>query len=134
MKQQGNTAMGMVLLILLMGSLTLHASREMLAQSLLLVADEQHHIQDYWQAHSALQWGLAKSWPPVETLFCQQDAEGGWNSCLQRGENGESLLKGQGIGRELALWQWVEIHGNRISARPHGWLDYCPLPDAKQCP
>ena len=43
MNQQGNSALGMVLTILLAGSLTLHASRERLEQGMSLVAGGRQH-------------------------------------------------------------------------------------------
>lgn len=134
MNQRGNSALGMVLMILLMGSITLHASREMLGQGMRLVADEQHFIQDFWRAQSALQWGMTLNWPATEALHCQQETSAGWRSCIKRGENGEVLLKGEASGSELALWHWVSAQGNRIKALPHGWIDYCPLSKTELCP
>ncbi|MFB4357501.1 MULTISPECIES: hypothetical protein [unclassified Pantoea] len=40
MNAEGNSALGMVLVILLTGGITLQASREMLAQGMFIVADE----------------------------------------------------------------------------------------------
>ncbi|SUB15247.1 Tfp pilus assembly protein PilV [Pantoea agglomerans] len=51
----------------------------------------------------------------------------GWRSCLQRGEKDEGLLKGEASGSGMAVWQWVRLRGNQITALPHGWIDYCPL-------
>ncbi|MCZ4060319.1 DUF2509 family protein [Pantoea sp. LMR881] len=133
MKERGNSALGMVLMILLMGSLTLHASRKMLSQGMLLVADEQHFIQHFWRAQSALQWGMTLHWPGAERPFCQQDSHAGWRSCLQRGEDGQLLLKGEASGSEMAVWHWVSAQGQRIKALPHGWIDYCPLAKPEQC-
>ncbi|MBE5253544.1 DUF2509 family protein [Mixta mediterraneensis] len=134
MKQHGNSALGMVLMILLMGSLTLHTSREMLGQGMTLMADEQHFIQHFWRAQSALQWGLKLNWPPTEMLSCQQENKAGWRSCLQRGENGKGLLKGEASGSGMALWHWVSTRDNRIQALPHGWIDYCPQSKPELCP
>ncbi len=53
MNQQGNSALGMVLMILLMGRLTLHASREKLEPGMSLVADERQHINEFCTAQSA---------------------------------------------------------------------------------
>lgn len=39
MKQRGNSTLGMVVMLLLMGGLTLHAARTQLAQGMALVAD-----------------------------------------------------------------------------------------------
>ncbi|WP_312056034.1 DUF2509 family protein [Pantoea brenneri] len=133
MKQQGSSTLGMVLMLLVIGSLTLHASRKMLEQGMLLLADEQQFIQDFWRAQSALQWGLALSWPAGETVRCQHDERQGWHSCLQRGEDGEGLLKGEASDSGTAVWQWVTIQQSRIRPLPHGWLDYCPHARVDDC-
>jgi len=127
--QQGNSALGMVLTILLAGSLTLHASRERLEQGMSLVADERQHYRDFWAAQSALQWGLTLSWPTLPG--CQQAPEQGWQSCLQRAGDERALLKGRAAASEQALWRWVALEGARIRALPHGWIDYCPLAGAR---
>ncbi|RPE03457.1 DUF2509 family protein [Candidatus Pantoea deserta] len=133
MNERGNSALGVVLVVLLTGSLTLHASRERLAQSLSLVADERHHIRDFWAAQSALQWGLALSWPEALTPRCQQEPQQGWRSCLQRVNDERLLLSGRAAQSDLALWRWVAIRGRRLEPLPHGWIDYCPLAQANRC-
>lgn len=132
MKQDGNSALGMVIMVLLMGSATLYASRQQLTQNMGLLADERQHILDYYQAQSALRWGATLSWPPGSEWQCQLEKTLGWRSCLRRNEQGGALLRGEGEGRELALWHWAEDQGNRLRLLPHGWIDYCPLA-AEQC-
>ena len=133
MRQHGSSTLGMVLMLLVIGSLTLHASRKMLEQGMLLLADEQQFIQDFWRAQSALQWGFSLSWSASEAASCQQDDRHGWRSCLQRGEKDEGLLKGEASGSGMAVWQWVRLRGNQITALPHGWIDYCPLTPPATC-
>lgn len=133
MKAQGNSALGMVLIIMLTGSITLHASRQMLAQGMSSVADEQRFIQGFWQAQSALQWGLTLQWPEQQTLTCQQEEQYGWQSCLQRTVDDKGLLKGEDRNGEMALWHWVRLQGSSIQRLPQGWIDYCPLAASDQC-
>ncbi|MGK3141827.1 DUF2509 family protein [Pantoea sp. C2G6] len=133
MKQQGSSALGMVLMVLVMGSLTLHASRKMAEQGVRTLADEQRFIQDFWRAQSALQWGLTLNWPAGEAIGCQQDARQGWRSCLQRGEKDEGLLKGEASDSDMAVWHWVRLQQNHVTALPHGWIDYCPLTPPASC-
>lgn len=133
MKQTGNSALGMVILVLLTGGATLHASRQQLAQGMGLLADERQYILDYHQAQSALRWGATQSWPSPIVWQCQQEKHFGWQSCLWQEKTGRALLRGQGEGRELALWHWVEISGNRLRLLPHGWIDYCPLARSELC-
>jgi len=129
--QQGNSALGMVLTILLAGSLTLHASRERLEQGMSLVADERQHYRDFWAAQSALQWGLTLSWTTPQD--CQQAPEQGWQSCLQKVSDERALLTGRAAASDLALRRWVAREGERIRPLPHGWIDYCPLAAAALC-
>jgi len=131
--QRGNSTLGMVLMLLLLGSLTLHASRTQLAQGMVLVADEQQHHKDFWQAQAALQWGLTQSWPAVVGWQCQTWSPQQWRSCLLRMEEGNAVLSGQGEGRELRLWQWVSPQGQTLQPQQHGWLDYCPLAKPENC-
>ncbi|WP_313689157.1 DUF2509 family protein [Pantoea sp.] len=133
MKQAGNSTLGMVLMVLLMGGLTLHATRTRLAQDMVLVADEQQHHQDFWRAAGALQWGKVQHWPQTPGWQCQWWETEQWRSCLLRMEDDHGLLQGSGTGRELALWHWVSLQGNQIRFRAHGWIDYCPLADAALC-
>lgn len=127
MRQCGNSALGMVIMVLLMGSATLHVSRYQLTQNMSLLADERQHILDYYQAQSALRWGATLSWPSGSKWQCQQENTFGWRSCLWHDEQTGALLRGEGEGRDLALWHWVEKEGDRLRLLPHGWLDYCPL-------
>ncbi|MGC0929356.1 DUF2509 family protein [Pantoea agglomerans] len=133
MKQRGSSALGMVLMIMVIGSFTLHASRMMSEQGMRLLADEQQFILGFWRAQSALQWGFSLSWSASEAASCQQDDRQGWRSCLQRGKKDEGLLKGEASGSDMAVWQWVRLRGNQITALPHGWIDYCPLTPPATC-
>lgn len=133
MTQKGNSALSMVLIVLLMGSLTLHASRARLEQGLTLVADERRYFQAWLAAQSALSWGLTLSWPAAHAAGCQQARPQGWQSCLRRIDDARGLLKGQAIDSELALWRWVAWEGDRVRPLPHGWIDYCPLATPDRC-
>lgn len=131
--QQGNSTLGMVLMLMLLGGLTLNATRTQLGQSMVLVADEQQHYQDYWRAQSALQWGISLRWLQAAGWQCQLSAAQGWQSCLLRLEDNNALLSGQGEGRELRLWRWVSLRDGIPQAKAHGWIDYCPLARAELC-
>lgn len=133
MNQQGNSALGMVLMLLLLGGLTLHVTRTQLSQGMVLVAEEQQHHQDFWQAQAALQWGLTQNWQATEGWQCQLWTSQQWQSCLLRMEAGNALLSGQGEGRALRLWQWVSFQNHVLQPQKHGWIDYCPLANKAQC-
>ncbi|WP_282498160.1 DUF2509 family protein [Pantoea stewartii] len=133
MNAEGNSALGMVLIILLTGGITLQASREMLAQGMFIVTDEQHAIQGFWQAQSALQWGLTLTWPAQPPATCQRESQYGWQACLHRVDDEKGLLKGETQKGDKALWHWVRLEGSKISPLPQGWIDYCPQSAPEQC-
>lgn len=133
MKQHGNSTLGMVLMMLLMGGLTLHATRTQLSQSMVLVADEQLHSQDFWQAQAALEWGSVQNWPQATGWQCQQWTAEQWQSCLLRLEDDNALLSGHGEGRGLWLYRWVSIPNTQPQLQAHGWIDYCPLSQPALC-
>ena len=133
MNQYGNSTLGMVLMLLLLGSLTLHATRTQLSQGMVLVADTQKHHKDFAQAQAALQWGLMQSWPEASGWQCQQQTVHQWLSCLLHTEEGNALLSGQDEKSELRLWQWVSPRNQRLHPQAHGWIDYCPLSKPEHC-
>lgn len=133
MKQTGNSTLGMVLMMLLMGGLTLHATRSQLSQNMVLVADEQQHHQDFWLAHSALTWGSVQNWPQQTGWQCQQWTAEQWQSCLLRMEDDNALLSGHGEGRALWLYRWVSMRNTQPELQEHGWIDYCPLSQTTLC-
>lgn len=133
MNQYGNSTLGMVLMLLLLGSLTLHATRTQLSQGMVLVADTQQHHKDFAQAQAALQWGLMQSWPEASGWQCQQQPVHQWLSCLLHTEEGNALLSGQDEKSDLRLWQWVSPRSHRLQPEAHGWIDYCPLSKPEHC-
>ena len=130
-------AIAMVLLILLLGSGLLHATRQQLDATLALVADERQYLLDYHQALSALAWGSALSWPQQQGWHCQRQTPFGWHACLLLLDNGEALLRGAALrasGEPLTLWQWLEpMAGTGWHRQAHGWLDFCPLAPSARC-
>ena len=133
MRQHGNSTLGMVLMLLLLGSLTLHATRTQLSQGMVLVADTQQHHKDFAQAQAALQWGLMQSWQTASGWQCQQLYAHQWLSCLMQMEEGNALLLGQDEKSDLRLWQWVSPRNYRLQPQAHGWIDYCPLSKPEHC-
>lgn len=130
-------ALTMVLLMLLLGTGLLHATRQHLDAALSLVADERHYLLDRHQALSALAWGGRLTWLPQPGWHCQQQLQFGWRACLLQLDNGEALLRGSGApsaSEPLALWQWLtSAEGEGWQPQAHGWLDFCPLADTARC-
>jgi len=133
-KQQGNSTLGMVMMLLLLGGVTLHATRQQLSRSMVLVADTQHYFQHHSQAQAALRWGVQLQWSPADGWQCQLWTTAQWQSCLLRREEGYGLLSARQAGSALWLYRWVELRGARVLALPHGWIDFCPLAAPEACP
>ncbi len=132
--QRGSGALLMVIIILLMGTVLLHATRRQLSDNLSLVSDERHYILEFTDAASALAWGERLTWRGTEEGWsCQRQPKYAWRACVLNHDRGR-LLRGDSGSGTLSLYRWVSsLTGGRIRALPHGWLDYCPLPDRSQC-
>ncbi len=132
-QQQGSGALGMVVLILLLGSALLHATRQQLDAALTLVAQERQHIIDYYSAQAALAWGGQVNWPDSSGWQCQTEMQQQWRVCLHRDDPQRGLLRGEHLAQPLALWQWVEPEGGKVRPLAHGWIDFCPLTHDADC-
>jgi len=137
--QQGSGALTMVVMILLLGTALLNATRQQLSASLSLVADERQHIIEFYAAQAALAWGGQQLWPASVDWHCQSELQQQWRACLQRISPQRGLLRGERLtSAEQAIvhWQWVEdapAGGQRVQSVAHGWIDFCPLSNVAGC-
>ncbi|MFS2225447.1 DUF2509 family protein [Pantoea sp. B65] len=137
-RQQGSGVLSMVVVVLLLGTALLNATRQQLASALTLVAHERQHIIDFYAAQAALAWGSKLSWPASHGWQCQTEPQQQWRACLHRVEPARGLLRGEHRGSALpalALWQWVQADPDEPGVRPlaHGWIDFCPLARLAEC-
>lgn len=129
--QRGSGSLIAVMIVLLMGTLMLHATRRQLSDAMSLVGDEQRHLQQFTGATSALAWGERLHWSAAQTWQCQQQAVFHWRACLQPAL---MLLRADSGPGTLTLWRWVSLRGDgALQVEPHGWLDYCPLSREGAC-
>ncbi|RWR01742.1 hypothetical protein ED28_12010 [[Pantoea] beijingensis] len=137
-QQQGSSALVMVAVILLLGSALLHSTRQQLAASFSLVADEREYITRFYLAQAALAWGMQQHWQKNSQGWqCKSDERYKWRACLQGSDKNRWLLRGDSFSasdRSLALWQWV-MPGTTNTLQPlaHGWIDFCPLTEEAKC-
>ncbi|MBP2168105.1 hypothetical protein J2125_001297 [Erwinia toletana] len=138
-QQQGSGVLSMVVMILLLGTALLHATRQQLAASLSLVAHERRHIIDFYAAQGALAWGSQLLWSENSGWQCQTEPQQQWRACLNDANAQRGLLRGEHLndaGPALTLWRWVQpdaaVQG-RVLPLAHGWIDFCPLNDAAEC-
>lgn len=129
--QRGSGALVAVMIVLLMGTLMLHATRRQLSDTMSLVGDEQRYFQQFTGAMSALAWGVRLRWPTAERWQCQHQAEYHWRACIQPAL---LLLRADSGPGTLALWRWVRPgEKGAIVPQPNGWLDFCPLAGGEAC-
>jgi len=138
-QQQGSGALTMVVMILLLGTALLNATRQQLAASLSLVADERQHIIEFYAAQAALAWGSRLSWPASDGWHCQSELQQMWHACINRLHPQRGLLRGERLissHQPIVHWQWVEDApdgGQQVRRLAHGWIDFCPLANATGC-
>ncbi|WP_173635342.1 DUF2509 family protein [Paramixta manurensis] len=136
-RQQGGVVPGMIMLILLLGTALLNASRQQLNASLALVADERQAIIGFRQAQSALTWGLTLRWAALPGWQCQYQAQYNWRACLLRPQANRGLLRAEQPTQgeaTLALFHWViPTAQGGIQAAKGGWVDFCPLSEEERC-
>lgn len=129
----------MVVMILLLGTALLNATRQQLAASLALVSGERQHIIDFYAAQAALAWGGRLRWTQNERWQCQREAQQQWRACLRHFTPERALLRGEMLTsthQPVTLWQWLQPdthNAEHYTPFAHGWLDFCPLADAAGC-
>lgn len=129
--QRGSGALIAVMIVLLMGTLMLHATRLQLSDAMSLVGDERRYIQQFTGAMSALAWGERLRWPAAQKWQCQHQTEYHWRACVA---SSLLLLRADSGPGTLALWRWIRPGDNgAIHPQPHGWLDFCPLAAGEAC-
>ncbi|WP_294910582.1 DUF2509 family protein [Tatumella sp. UBA2305] len=136
MNRRGSSPLLMVMGLLLSGIILLHGSARLLENSMAGIADETVYLRDFYQAQSALQWGLSRQWPRAAGWQCQSPGSREWRSCLLWQTADTALLLGQSANGEKNLWRQVataNTAGGKVVAVPAGWTDLCPLPDEALC-
>lgn len=129
--QRGSGALIMVLILLLVGTLMLNATRRQLDDAITLVADERLYLQQFTAATSALAWGQRLPWLTGEGWQCQLQVTYHWRACLNAAR---MLLRADSGPQTLALYHWMHrADSGELRPRPHGWLDYCPLAENGGC-
>ncbi len=126
----------MVMVLLLSGIILLHGSARLLENSMAGIADETVYLRDFYQAQSALQWGLLRQWPAANGWQCQSPVSREWQSCLLWQAPDTGILQGMSASGEKSLWRWVvaaKAGSQNVVAVPAGWTDLCPLPDEALC-
>jgi hypothetical protein len=93
-----------------------------------MVSIQRTAIQAFYQAQSAINWGLMQTWSMAQNRQCQRNSNiGGW-SCLYTLSSRQGILEGCDQQKQIKLWQRVEINSSRTGIIPlaNGWIDIDP--------
>ncbi|MEL4012697.1 YgdB family protein [Dryocola clanedunensis] len=134
--QQGSSSLAFVLLLFSLGMLILNGLQQQLHGQRTAVAGEVRYLKEYAAATSAMAWGGQQSWQGKKHWQCQQQTTG-WRACLRITEDGKGIMAAQGVypkeSAPVTLWRWGTLSSGRWAAAPHGWADFCPLPEVDAC-
>jgi hypothetical protein len=134
--QQGSSSLAFVLLLFSLGMLMLSGLQQQLQGQHTAVAGEVRYLKEYATATSALAWGGQQSWQGKNHWQCQQQITS-WRACVRILKNGKVIMAAQGVypkeSPPVTLWRWGTLKNGRWEAAPHGWADFCPLPEVDAC-
>lgn len=136
-RENGNSSMLMVLLLLLSGTMMLVGLSSHLTAQYQWGVQEARTITRYAGAQSAISWGMWQQWRPKTGWQCQTEALSALRACIYPTQDDEVLMagfvaNGKRVDR-LTLWHWGRLKKGQFIASAHGWLDYCPLGDKTRC-
>ncbi|EPU0990782.1 DUF2509 family protein [Cronobacter turicensis] len=129
------STIAMVLALLLLGSLMLGGLQQQLDSRFGRAANESAAIKAFNDALSALALSQRQHWQFTPQWQCQTLPEGNGRACVRQMQS-YLLVTAQGVQENtssLTLWRWAQADGERLRFMPHGWSDFCPLAEAKQC-
>ena len=128
--EQGNVTLLAVLLVMMLASGVLRLSSHSLHYGSQQVNDEKNYLRAFYQAQSALAWGLNYRWSPSQGWQCPTSPTTTFSLCLWRGTDKDGWLRGSSERGEWLLWQRVTFSKKAPShpqRHPRGWIDECPL-------
>lgn len=136
-RETGNSAMLMVLMLLLFGTMMLVGLSSHLTAQRQWGVQEIKSIVRYAGAQSALAWGEGLRWQRQPRWQCQTETVSARHACLYQTSGSEVLLAGfladDSPAVRVTLWRWGGLKKGKFIASAHGWLDYCPLGDKTDC-
>ncbi|ALB64816.1 hypothetical protein AFK62_15915 [Cronobacter condimenti 1330] len=129
------STLSVVLAFLLLGSLLLGGLQQQMDSRFRRVAAESSAIKAFNESLSALALSQRKHWQFTPQWQCQPVQEVNGRACVRQTE-AYLLVAAQGFTENtipVTLWRWAKEEGNTLRFIPHGWSDFCPLAEAKQC-
>lgn len=125
---KGITTTPMLLLIISLVLVLIRQSSKLSFDTVNMIRTQQVGIQAFYQAQSAINWGLTQSWSFIQNRQCQRDTSmGGW-SCLYLLSKHQAVLSGSDQQKKITLWQRVKVNKQwlRIMPMANGWTDINP--------
>ncbi|EOC1286081.1 YgdB family protein [Cronobacter muytjensii] len=129
------STISMVLSFLLLGSLLLSGLQQQLDSRFGRAANENAAIRAFNESLSALALSQHRHWQFTPQWQCQRLPEVNGRACVRQTET-HVLVAAQGTQENTApitLWRWAQADGEILHFTAHGWSDFCPLTEAKQC-
>lgn len=130
-RQRGMSSLGLVLLIILLGSLMLGGLNQRQHAHHQRVASESLALRNMAEVQSAMEWGRVQAWQRQPSVQCRQELTHGWRVCLRLFDD-QTLLLIAASGSNM-LWRLGAIENDRVIFSRHGWSDFCPLNEAALC-
>lgn len=129
--ERGISSLALVLLLLVLGSLMLNGLNQRQRTHTQRITSESRAMRNLADAHSALGWGRMQAWQMQPAVQCRAHRSQPWRVCLRIFAD-RTLLLIAASGSEI-LWRSGAIGESGVTFSPHGWSDFCPLKEIRQC-
>ncbi len=129
--QRGMSSLGLVLLIMLLGSVMLSGLNQRQQTHHLRVVSESRALRTMAEAQSAMEWGRVQPWQSRPAVQCRQSHARDWRACLRIFDDQTLLLIAASGGH--TLWRLGAVENDRVTFSRHGWSDFCPFTGEALC-
>lgn len=132
-RSRGFSSTGMVMLLLLLGSLMLSGLHRQHSAQVALLSSERQAVMRFTQANGALTWAIQQTWRLGPQWQCR-DAGQDTRACVLLAAAGQVVIAAESGGEYgFTLWRTAALSGQQLRPDPHGWADFCPLREAAKC-
>ncbi|HCW0177583.1 DUF2509 family protein [Citrobacter freundii] len=130
-RERGVSSLGMVLLLLVLGSLLLQGVNRQEASFASRVATQSQALQRQAVLQSAMEWGRMQPWSIQQAVQCRRYITQDAVVCLRLLSINFVLLIAHHEGG--SLWRQGIVTEGNLEFLAHGWSDFCPLKDQALC-
>ena len=129
--ERGISSLALVLLLLVLGSLMLNGLNQRQRTHTQRITSESRAMRNLADAHSALEWGRVQAWQIQPAVQCREHHRQPWRVCLRIFAD-RTLVLIAASGSET-LWRSGATGESGVTFSSHGWSDFCPLKEIRQC-